>query len=408
MLAGLMAVLGGSASAQFALHDGDRVVFYGDSITDNGPYTQLIETYVLTRYPKMNVRFVNAGVGGDRVGGGWMGPIDQRLPRDLFSRKPTVVTVMLGMNDGGYQAMNPSLFDAYQKGYRHIADSFRAAIPAARVWLFQPSPFDDFTRPPTFTDGYNSVLKKYSDFVASLAKERGYGVADLNTPLADALTKAASIDLPNAQKALPDRVHPALAGHLMMAASVIKAWGGEPLVSRVDIDAATARANASGATVKNVKTDGTVRWSSLEDALPFPINRTDPVTNLILRSGPVEDWLGREVITVKGLAAGNYTLSIDGKAVGSFSSDTFASGIDLSWLDTPMAKQAWAVDDLTHKRTAIMYAAWRNIDFDLQSLDLKGKKDALKGLDKLNEDLVKKQHEAAKPVEHAFEVVKAG
>ena len=52
----------------------------------------------------MRVHFYDAGVGGDRVTGGGGGPIDQRLERDVFAEKPTVVTVMLGMNDGGYRA----------------------------------------------------------------------------------------------------------------------------------------------------------------------------------------------------------------------------------------------------------------------------------------------------------------
>ena len=49
------------------------------------------------------MRFYNAGVGGDTVRGGGAGPIDVRLERDVIALKPTVVTVMLGMNDGGYK-----------------------------------------------------------------------------------------------------------------------------------------------------------------------------------------------------------------------------------------------------------------------------------------------------------------
>ena len=43
--------LGPSARADepFALRDGDRVVFYGDSITDQRLYTTFVETYVVTR-----------------------------------------------------------------------------------------------------------------------------------------------------------------------------------------------------------------------------------------------------------------------------------------------------------------------------------------------------------------------
>ena len=72
-------------SSEFALHDGDRVTFYGDSITEQRQYTEDVEEYVLTRYPDWKVSFHNAGVGGDKVSGGWGGPIDLRLDRDVFA-----------------------------------------------------------------------------------------------------------------------------------------------------------------------------------------------------------------------------------------------------------------------------------------------------------------------------------
>ena len=47
------------AQAPFYLNTGDRVVFYGDSITDQRLYTVYVETYVLTRFPKLDVTFVH-------------------------------------------------------------------------------------------------------------------------------------------------------------------------------------------------------------------------------------------------------------------------------------------------------------------------------------------------------------
>ena len=38
------------AQGKFALKDGDRVVFYGDRITDQRLYTTFVETYVVTRF----------------------------------------------------------------------------------------------------------------------------------------------------------------------------------------------------------------------------------------------------------------------------------------------------------------------------------------------------------------------
>ncbi len=132
--------------ASFAIKGGDRIVFYGDSITDQRLYTTFVESYIVTRFPELAVTFVHSGWGGDRVSGGGGGPIDRRLARDVFAYKPTVVTVMLGMNDAAYRPFNKQIFEAYTKGYEHIVESLKANLPGVRITLIQPSPFDDVTR----------------------------------------------------------------------------------------------------------------------------------------------------------------------------------------------------------------------------------------------------------------------
>src|SRR6476620_4675639 len=105
---------GGGRAAEFALKEGDRVVFYGDSITDQRLYTTFTETYVLTRFPAMKVDFIHSGWGGDRVGGGGGGASDVRLKRDVIAYKPSVMTIMLGMNDGSYKALDEDIFNKYR------------------------------------------------------------------------------------------------------------------------------------------------------------------------------------------------------------------------------------------------------------------------------------------------------
>src|SRR5262249_14871148 len=81
----------------FALHDGDTVVFLGDSITAARTYGKLVENYTLLRFPDRKVRFVNAGKGGDTA----LGAL-KRLEADVFAHKPTVVTLTCGINDIGW------------------------------------------------------------------------------------------------------------------------------------------------------------------------------------------------------------------------------------------------------------------------------------------------------------------
>src|SRR5579863_6040964 len=182
-----------SASAgetqRFYLHDGDTVVFFGDSITNQRLYTVFTETFVLTRFPRMRVAFVHSGWSGDRVTGGFNGSIDVRLDRDVFAYRPTVITVMLGMNDAEYRPYDDGIFNIFANGYRHILDRIQSAAPQARITLLETSPYDDVTRPPEFAGGYNSVLLRYGEFVRDFARKRQVAVADLNAPVV-ALLKA--------------------------------------------------------------------------------------------------------------------------------------------------------------------------------------------------------------------------
>src|SRR5580765_474596 len=137
----------------FDLKDGDRVVFYGDSITDQRLYTTFTETYVVTRFPKLDVSFVHSGWGGDKVSGGGGGPIDLRLRRDVIAYRPTVVTIMLGMNDGRSRPFDQAIFQEFASGYEKIVRDLKTALPDVRITAIQPSPFDDVTREPNFEGG---------------------------------------------------------------------------------------------------------------------------------------------------------------------------------------------------------------------------------------------------------------
>src|SRR5438093_4308533 len=325
----LVAILALQAQAEsFALKDGDRVVFYGDSITDQRMYTTFTETYVVTRFPKLDVSFVHSGWGGDRVTGGGGGPIDVRLRRDVYAYKPTVMTIMIGMNDGSYRAFDEKIFDTYAKGYQHIIDAAKEALPGIRITVIQPSPFDDVTQPPRFEGGYNTVLVRYSQFVKELADREKLGVADLNAPVVAALGKAKATDAELAKKIIPDRVHPGAGGHLLMPAELLKSWHAPALVSAVEIDASTKKVvDAKKTSVSELKTGDAISWVQLDEALPMPADLNDPVVALAVKSSDFLQALNQETLKVTGLSAANYDLKIDGDETGSFTREQLAEGI---------------------------------------------------------------------------------
>ena len=396
---------GAQRPPDFALHSGDRVVFYGDSITDQRLYTIFTETYVVTRFPQLAATFVHSGWGGDRVSGGAGGPIAVRLPRDVIAYHPSVVTIMLGMNDGGYKAYDQPTFDTFAAGYRHIVDVLRAALPGVRLTLLQPSPYDDVTRDPKFPGGYNAVLQRYSRFLAELAQADHLNLADLNDPVVGDLERAKRIDPTLAAALIPDRVHPGPAGHWLMAENLLKAWHAPALVAAVAIDGGQRRlTQASGTTVTDLSNTGPLSWSEQDNALPLPLNLKDPQIALAVQASDLLQALDQEPLRVTGLAPGHYQLSIDDAPVGSFSADELAAGINLATLPTPMVKQADKVFALTVAHANVHNFRWRNLQVPFADAPPAHLPQTLQDLDRTEEEIVAQQRAAAQPGPHHYQL----
>ena len=393
------------AQADFYLKDGDRVVFYGDSITDQRLYTTFTESYVLTRFPRMKVSFVHSGWGGDRVTGGGGGPIDVRLQRDVFSYKPTVLTIMLGMNDGRYRAFDPDIFEQYSSGFASIIRNVKAALPDVRITVIQPSPYDDVTRAPLFTGGYNAVLVRFSKYLGELASRENLALADLNTPVVDALKKAKSIDPELALKLVPDRIHPGAGGHLLMAEALLQAWHAPAEVTAVDIDADSKQVSrAVNTNITELRGDAALSWTQEDAALPMPLDTKDPLIGLALRASDFVDALDRQPLKITGLPRERYSLRIDSEPVGAFSRAELAAGVNLAILPTPMLKQALEVHALTLRRNLVHYERWRHFQIPLQEQKLERLQPVLDSLDALEAELLGQQHAAAQPKPRHYEL----
>lgn len=389
------------ANASFYLHKGDRVCFYGDSITEQRFYGVDVQAYVRTRFPNLHVSFVNSGVGGDRVTGGWAGGIDLRLKRDVFPFKPNVVTIMLGMNDASYRPFNQKIFDTYTNGYEHLIASLQAHLPGVRIVLIEPSPYDDVTEKPNFPGGYNAVLLKYSAFVRQLAAKNHLMDVDFNGPLVAVMQKAFAQNPKLSHKVIPGRVHPSAAGQLVMAQALLKAWGAPAMVSAVTIDARGGKVErADNTQVSDVKAEGgTVAWTQKDGCLPFPILSlhdhwqqfppdenfswhtmsndwpgqklkwyyTNPVMKMVLGDCGFYAAADQQPLQVSGLTAGQYQLKINGHAVGDFTAEQLGTGINLAEYHTPMLEQSYRVLHQVWQQAQWRFYTWRNIQLKLEA-----------------------------------------
>src|SRR5512140_2697209 len=190
-LLNLLVLCASGLAGEFIIHDGDRVVFLGDSITEQRLYTTYIEAYTLTRHPNWKLWFRNVGWGGDTA---WLrqrahpdekqlfaaedalqqkmieNSVGRGLERDVLPLKPTVVTVKFGMNDHAYQAFREDIFKAYVRSQTQIAEVLKAN--GARVAFLTSQPIED-KRPDPDKDVRNQSLRKFSDGLKEVAAKNG-------------------------------------------------------------------------------------------------------------------------------------------------------------------------------------------------------------------------------------------
>jgi hypothetical protein len=127
---------------------------------------------------------------------------------------------------------------------------------------------------------------------------------------------------------------------------------------------------------------------------------------LALRASDFVEALDQEPLKVTGLTAARYTLKIDGEAIGAFTSQQLAQGVNLAKLATPMAKQAAAVHDLTLRHNTVHFARWRQVEVNLQNVAVSPARleAALSALDALENETVELQRATAQPRPHRFEL----
>jgi len=333
---------------------GDVVVCGGDSITHYGKYHKYLSLFYATRFPDRKVMIWNAGISGNVTQ-----DLIERFDADIAWRKPTVFTVMLGMNDASNPSFGPNAkledlkpamektLSKYQENLSRIIDKAKALN--AVVILFTPSPYDQTADIPAANLlGKNDALKMLVDNLHAYSSKSSLPLVDLYAPM-QYITVSKQAVFKNFTFGGKDRTHPNEAGHLIMAYSLLKSQGISPFVSRIGIDAKSPKADVENAKVENLKVDGKkISFECTGNALPYPV---ESKAALALRMIPFTEDLNRETLTVTGLDAGKYSLSIDGIEVGTYDAAEFSAGVNLATNQkTPQYKQALSVSAICDKR----------------------------------------------------------
>lgn len=331
------------------LKDGDSLVFLGDSITHQRLYTQYVEDYFYTRFPKQRLTLHNAGVGGAQA---W--DALQRFDADVAAYKPKYVTILLGMNDGHYTPFDQKTFDTYRADMTTLLEKIRG-IGATPI-LMTPTMFDArasrMRNPAGASEAtvlYNSVLTYFGTWLRETAVESGEGFVDMWGPLNNITMRERKKD-PKFTLIL-DAVHPDAPGQVVMAAALVDDIGLPRQVSqiRITVNDGVADSNVSGGTISDLKsTDAGVAFTWQADSLPWVLPEE---AQLGVKLTGLGHRLSREALEVHGLPPGRYSLAIDGTEVGRFNSAGLERHIELQGNNkTPQHAQALEVATLNKQR----------------------------------------------------------
>lgn len=385
------------AQDSFPFKEGDRVMFLGDSITEQYQYSSDIERYLATRFPAWKLSFMNAGIGGDTAQGG-----ANRFQQQVLDEKPTVVTINFGMNDGGYGAFDANRNKTYVENTSKMLKMAKDA--GVRVVLISPNAVDWRKNKDRLV-----YLETQKQFYAPLKE-----IASTNqVPFVDqyAMTRA-TLEKLLADKAdkvdpFPDSVHTDSDGGLLMAYAILTGLKAPAIVSEATV-ALTGEPQATRCKITNItRADGVTQFDRLDEALPFPT--VEDWASMLPYVNNLTDlnWFG---LKMPGLAAGTYTIATDGVVIAKHTADELSKGVNLGNVRVgPIYTQAKKVSDAINAKNAIVHDRFRgvilaNIPGWLSDVAAERKPKELAKRKQLIDEKQAEIHSLAMPVQHHWEI----
>ena len=347
-----------TAADPFFFQKGDRVVFLGDSITEQYQYSSYLELYLTTRFPDWDLVFLNAGIGGDTANGG-----AGRFASHVLAEKPTAITINFGMNDAGYQKFNEPANKVYVEKTAAMLKAAKAA--GVRVGLVSPNAVDR-RKSPGFSDFkvYVETQKQFYAPLRGLADQHGARFVDQY-----AVTRAAveRMEVDKADKVVPyyDGFHTSPPGGLLMAHAILTGLGAPAQVSSVKIDVKEAKGpkgapNQARCTVDDLfVSDTVVSFTRTDEALPLPIQKD--WVSILPYVNDLRD-LNYYGLQVTGLAAGTWSVSLDGTEVAKFTADNLAGEVNLGNLTAgPVHARGQKVFEAIVEKNKLVHRRFRDV-----------------------------------------------
>jgi len=194
------------------VQDGDRWVCLGDSITALNSYPPLLERVFRHYHPKANLTVINSGQGGDTAGDS-----PEKLADRVLKHKPTIVSIMYGMNEAINEwkpNTDKSLVQTrYRKALTYMARTLKKQ--GITVLLMSPTPTDPSAHSYFTLDKTVPFLRECAVIMREVAGAEGVYYVPVQEEFSTFQER-----LPVGVMLSPDGVHPASLGQYNIARSL--------------------------------------------------------------------------------------------------------------------------------------------------------------------------------------------
>ncbi len=210
--------------ADFLVQDGQTYIFQGDSITDAGRraaaaplgtgYARLTVDLVTAKCPERSIRWINKGIGGNRVV-----QLAERWTDDVIRHQPDWVSILIGINDlhSNLRQMEPIVsVEVYREKYDEILTR-TAEETDAQVLLIDPFYISADGGNGTWRSIVLEALPPYIEVVREMAHRHGCR----HIPMHDIYQE--HLKLRESEDFCAEPVHPGPTGHMIIANAIVDA-----------------------------------------------------------------------------------------------------------------------------------------------------------------------------------------
>jgi isoamyl acetate esterase len=162
-------------SMSFSYQKKNKVIFFGDSITQagvqQGGYIVRIDSMCHVEGKSDRYEFAGAGIGGNKVYDLYL-----RMENDVIAKTPDIVFIYIGVNDVWHKTTSGTGTDAdkFEKFYQAIID--KLVSKKIKVILCTPAAIGEKT---DFSNPQDGDMNNYSNIIRNIASKNKLPLVDL-------------------------------------------------------------------------------------------------------------------------------------------------------------------------------------------------------------------------------------